>query len=276
MTPALSIVIVSYNAAAELDACLTSLASASRALAIEAIVVDNASRDDGPRRVAERHPFVRFVALDRNVGFARANNVGLRRASAETCLLLNSDTVVPEGALEGLLAALAESPDAAVVGPRLVRPDGRPELSWGAMIAPFAEARRKSLLWCLDRGEPWAVRRVAHLTSERRIVDWVSGACLLVRRVDAVAVDLLDERYFMYTEDVDFCASIRASGRLVVFDPRVSVVHKGGASVATARAATYEAYRRSHLAFYEKHHPGWVRLLRAYLRLRGRLPAPTA
>jgi GT2 family glycosyltransferase len=110
---------------------------------------------------------------------------------------------------------------------------------------------------------------VERLTRRRHSPDWVSGACLLVRRADAEAVGLLDERFFMYTEDVDFCAAIRARGRRIVFTPDVEVVHLRGRSVASAPAATRAAYRRSQMAFYEKHHPAWAPLLRLYLRLRG-------
>jgi GT2 family glycosyltransferase len=109
-------------------------------------------------------------------------------------------------------------------------------------------------------------------TRRGREVDWVSGACLMVRRADAEAVGLMDERFFMYTEDVDFCASVRARGRQVLFTPDAEVVHLRGRSRASASRMTEAAYRRSQLAFYEKHHPAWVPVLRAYLKARGRLP----
>ena len=88
-----------------------------------------------------------------------------------------------------------------------------------------------------------------------------------MRRADAEAVGLLDERYFMYTEDVDFCAAIRARGRRILFTPDVEVVHLRGRSAASAPAATRDHYRRSQLAFYEKHHPCWVPLLQLYVRI---------
>jgi GT2 family glycosyltransferase len=103
-------------------------------------------------------------------------------------------------------------------------------------------------------------------------VDWVSGACLLVRRADAEAVGLLDERYFLYTEDVDFCAAIRARGRRILFTPAAQIVHLRGRSRQTAPGPSEKAYRRSQIAFYEKHHPRWAPWLRLYLRLKGRLP----
>ncbi len=113
---------------------------------------------------------------------------------------------------------------------------------------------------------------VDRVTREERFVDWVSGACLLVFRSDAEAVGLLDERYFLYTEDVDFCAAIRKRGRKVLFTPAATITHARGRSRATAPHAMNEAYRRSHLAFYEKHHPRWAPLLAWYLRRRGELP----
>jgi GT2 family glycosyltransferase len=103
-------------------------------------------------------------------------------------------------------------------------------------------------------------------------VDWVSGACLLVRRQDAEAAGLLDERFFLYTEDVDFCASVRALGKTVRYTPEAEIVHARGRSRSHDPRASNAAYRRSHLAFYEKHHPRWAPLLRLYLSLRGERP----
>ena len=111
------------------------------------------------------------------------------------------------------------------------------------------------------------------MTSRPHEVDWVSGACLLVRRGDAEAVGLLDEQYFMYCEDVDFCAAVRANGGRVYFTPDAEVTHIRGRSAAVNSRATEEAYRRSHLAFYRKHHPRWEPLLRLYLALQGKCPS---
>jgi hypothetical protein len=207
-----------------------------------------------------------------NVGFARAANLGIRHSSGDLILLLNPDTEVPAGAIDTLAAVLESDVDAAVVGPRLVDAQGRAELSFGTMLGPFAELRQKALVRGSQRGVPVVRSYVDRLTRQPRVVDWVSGACLLVRRTDAEAVGLLDERYFMYAEDVDFCAAVRARGRKVLFTPAAEVVHVRGQSVASAPAATEAAYRRSQLAFYAKHHPRWTPLLRAYLKFRGRLP----
>lgn len=253
----LSIIIVSFNARADLERCLESLRAAPPSADHEIIVVDNGSTD-GSVEAARRFPGVRVIEAGANLGFARANNIGIRASSGVNLLLLNSDTVVPAGSLDRLLDELARDPSAAVVGPRLVDADGRAELSFGRMIGPLNELRQKRLARS-------AV--VEQLTRRRQYPDWVSGACLLVRRTDAEAAGGLDERFFMYTEDVDFCATIRALGRKILFTPNVEVVHLRGRSAASAPAATHGHYRRSQIAFYEKHHPLWVPLLKLYVRI---------
>jgi GT2 family glycosyltransferase len=269
--PRLSIVIVTYNSSAQIDECLRSLTSNPPRTAHEIVVVDNASSDGTADAVRARWHSVKTIEAGANLGFARANNLGIRHSSGSLVLLLNPDTVVPSGAIDTMTAVLETRPDVAIVGPRLIAADGRVELSFGWMMSPLAEARQKLLVRGSARGGPIAAY-VASLTRREHDVDWVSGACLLVRRDDAEAVGLMDERYFMYAEDVDFCAAIRARGRRVLFTPAAEVVHLRGQSRATAASATEAAYRRSQLAFYEKHHPGWAPWLRRYLKLRGKLP----
>jgi GT2 family glycosyltransferase len=182
-------------------------------------------------------------------------------------LLLNPDTIVPPGAIDRLVSALEQDSDAAAAGPRIVDADGRAELSFGRMISPLAELRQKLLV----TGGAGVLRPVIErMTQRTRYVDWVSGACLLAHRADLEAVGLFDERFFLYTEDVDVCASLRARGRRVLFVADVEIVHQRGRSAAGDPATTNTAYRRSRIAFYEKHHPAWVPFLRAYLKVFGR------
>jgi GT2 family glycosyltransferase len=261
----LSIIIVSYNTRADLEGCLASIHDCRPALSYEIIVVDNAS-SDGSGSAARRWTDVRVIEAGANIGFAAGNNIGIRASAGENLLLLNSDTVVPAGAIDGLVGALRAHPDVAVVGPRLVDADGRAEVSFGPMLSLFSELRQRKLTRGHERRDPGISRRVEEMTRREQWPDWVSGACLLVRRADADAVGLLDERYFMYTEDVDFCAAIRSRGRRVLFTPAVEMVHLRGRSAATAPAVTRDAYHRSHLAFYEKHHPLLAPLVRLYRR----------
>ena len=264
----LSIVIVSYNAKADLVRCLLSLHEAPPLETHDIVVVDNASTD-GSAAAARQWPAVRVLESPANVGFAAANNMGIRATNGRTLLLLNSDTIVGPGAIDGLLAALERHTDVAAVGPRLVDADGRVELSFGTMLTPLSEWRQQRLMRALARRNPRVTARLEALTREQQYPDWVSGACLLVRRADAEAVGLLDERFFMYTEDVDFCAALRARGRRILYTPAVQVVHLRGRSAASAPAATRAAYRRSHLAFYQKHAPLIAPLLRLYHLARG-------
>jgi N-acetylglucosaminyl-diphospho-decaprenol L-rhamnosyltransferase len=261
----LSILIVSYNTLVDLERCLQSLGQAPPSVSHEIIVIDNASSDGTQAAVKSRWPHARLISLESNAGFARATNVGFRQSDSELVLLLNSDTIVPPGAIDHLVRRIRELPGAAIVGPRLVDGKGAAELSFGRMMAPLAELRQKFL-----RREGQA--RIEEITSQPQVVDWVSGACLLVRRKEAEAVGLLDERYFMYCEDVDFCAAIRQRGGRVYFTPAAEVIHLRGRSAAADPKAVAMAYQRSHLAFYEKHHPRWVPFLRLYLALQGKLP----
>ena len=272
LPPQLSIVIVSYNARRDLEACLASLAAHPPNASHEIVVVDNASTD-GSADAAANVGGVQLVRETENRGFAAANNTGIRRTSGELILLLNSDTVVPAGAIDTLIGRLRAWPSAAVAGPKLIGGDGRVELSFGPMIGPLAELRQKTVMRLHERGFAPVSRWVERVTSTEHPVDWVSGAALLVYRRDAEAVDLLDERFFLYTEDVDFCASLRARGRQVLFTPAAHITHLRGRSRASAPERMNRAYRRSQLAFYAKHHPRWVPALKLYLKMKGELPS---
>ena len=264
------IVVVTYNARADVLACLASVHSHPPARPWTLHVVDNASGDGTPEAVAERWPSAVLTRLPGNRGFGAANNVGIAQGRHSQVLLLNSDTLVPPGQIERLCEVLdAHQPAVGIVGPRLEDAAGRPELSFGAMIGPLNEAIQKIRGRALAGGPAWWQRREWRRLEEPKSVDWVSGACLLAQRQVLSEVGGFDPRYFMYAEDVDLCAAARAAGYLVRFSPEAHIVHLGGRSRATAAAATYAHYRRSQLAFYEKHHPRWAALLRLYLRCRG-------
>ena len=265
--PRLSIIIVSFNACAELERCLASLHEPPPLVPHEIVVDDNGSTD-GSADAARQWPAVRVIEAGSNLGFSRGTNAGIRASTGEYVLLLNSDTIVPEGAVDRLVDELERDRDVAVVAPRLIDEAGRAELSFGSMVGPLNEFRQRLLVRGHERGVTPVSDWVEWVTKRPRFPDWVSGACLLVRREAAEAVGLLDERYFMYAEDVDFCAAIRARGSRVKFAPASTVIHARGRSAAAAPLATRVAYRQSQLAFYAKHHPGWVPWLRLYLRLR--------
>lgn len=267
--PSIAIVIVSYNVCTELDACLRSLVGQTDPYPATITVVDNASTDGTPQMLRERWPGVTVIAAGANVGFARGNNLGIRATQSDFVWLLNPDTSVPPGALRTLVEALARRPDAAAAGARLVDGDGRPELSFGWTISPTGELFQKLLLALYRRRVEPIVRRVERWTREAGERHWISGACMLVRRSDLDAVGLLDERFFMYTEDVDLCVSLRRRGRKILFVPDAEVRHLRGRSAAV-NPATERLRRQSQLAYYRKHHPQWVPVLHAYLKITGK------
>ncbi|HEX7085513.1 MAG TPA: glycosyltransferase family 2 protein [Vicinamibacterales bacterium] len=265
----LAIVIVAYNAVRDLTAALESLSAAPPSIPTGIVVVDNASTEDVPGLVRARFPGVTLIEAGANLGFARGVNLGVRNSTSEYVLLLNPDTTVPPGAIDRLVASLQQAPEVGAIGPRLVDAAGRAELSFGRMYSPLSELRTKLWLGMQARGVPFVQAAIERATSRARDVDWVSGACLLVRRLAGEAVGWLDERYFLYAEDVDFCAALRAAGWRVRFTPDVQVVHHRGRSGASRPDATRRAWHASHLAFYRKHRPRWAPWLERYLRWRG-------
>ena len=269
----LAIIIVSYNVREELRACLDSLVGHTAPYRTEIVVVDNASTDGTASAVRERWPMVRVIEAGSNLGFARANNLGIRATASEFVLLLNPDTIIPPAAVPTLVRGLAVHPEAAAAGPRLIDDHGFPELSFGWAIGPLGELRQKVVGGLHHRRVRRVVRMVDQWARQAGPREWVSGACLLVRRADLESVGLLDERFFMYTEDVDLCVSLRKRGREILFVPQSEVLHLRGRS-AGRNPATERMRRLSQLAYYEKHHPAWVPMLRAYLRVSGKLPSP--
>jgi N-acetylglucosaminyl-diphospho-decaprenol L-rhamnosyltransferase len=246
--PRLSIVVVSWNTAALLRACLRSLEAGSAGLQVETIVVDNASPDDSGLMVRREFPGVRLIQNSTNAGYARANNQGIAESHAPYVMLLNSDTQMLPAALPGLLDFVASHPEAGAAGPRLMRPDGSPQ--------PFAFGGDPTIGYLLARGLSRVLRRrYLHdwATQVFQPVDWVSGACLLVRRSAIEQAGLLDENFFMYFEDNDWCLRLRRAGWKIYFVPQAQVVHLGGRSVAVNPAAR-NFYAQSLSYFYRKHY----------------------
>ena len=269
--PSLTIVIVTYNVRAELEACLRSIGADPALTSAEVVVVVNASQDGTPAAVRASGTNARLIEAGGNLGFAHANNLGIRATSGEHVLLLNPDTVVSPGAIPALARELSRHPEAAAVGPRLVDAQGFAELSFGEATGPLGELRQKVLGGLYNRRFPFVRGLVDRRTREAGPRAWVSGACLLLRRVDLESAGLLDERFFMYMEDVDLCATLTASGRKILYLPDAEIVHLRGRS-AGRNPQTERMRRLSQLAYYEKRHPAWLPLLRLYLKITGKLP----
>jgi GT2 family glycosyltransferase len=262
----LTIAIVSYNAKEELTACLESVFGSTRLESFEVIVVDNASTDGTVEMLADRFPRVRVIASPENLGFGRGSNLCWHEAKSGLVLFLNSDTVVSDRALDRLVDLARERPEAGAIGPRLLYPEGEIQMSFGAMPRIASELLQK--LWNAGyaRGRGPLRNAVRNRYSRERTVDWVSAACLLTRRDTLETVSGFDENFFLYSEDIDLCARIRATGARILFTPEVEIVHLLGRSVSKDRDRVVYESHRSRLYFYEKHHRRLeVLLLKLYM-----------
>ncbi len=247
----LTIIIVNWNTCALLRAALTSLDAATQALNCEVVVVDNASTDGSVAMIERAFPHVRLLQNEHNVGFARANNQALARSRSEYILLLNSDTVVQPNALQQLLAFARLHPEAGGMGPRLLNSDGSLQIS----CYPLLTASRE--FWRLIFLDELLARRATYdmarwSTTRPREVEVIQGACLLLHRTALDQVGFLDERYFMYSEEMDLCYRLRQADWKLYWVPQAQVIHYGGASSAQMAAEMYVQLYRSKVQFQRK------------------------
>jgi hypothetical protein len=254
----LSIVIVSYNASKLLETCLHHVFKAlsfAKFKKTEVIVVDNASSDDSVRLVKNRFPSVYLICNKKNVGFAKGNNQGIKKSHGRYILLLNSDTKISQDALVSAVSEAEKDEKIAVVGGRLLNTDDSIQQSVG-----FFPTLLKVFFWMSfldDIGPISDLIKPYHVTNrgfykKSQEVDWVSGAFMLVRR-DAIAkVGLLDEKIFMYGEEVEWCYRIKKVGYKIYYYPSVSVYHYKGGSGAGEYSGIVEEFT-SLLYFYKKH-----------------------
>lgn len=259
--PEVSVVLVNFNDKGHLLECLQSLESNAGETVLETIVVDNNSSDGSPEFIRKHFPKVRLICNTQNLGYAKANNQGIRESRGEFVLLLNSDTICYPRGLDLLLGELKANPGAGAAGPALT--DGRRgfQVSFGRRVSFFPELFQKCLL------NPY-YRLKLRVKPRKRQVGWLSGACLLSRRAILKEAGLFDENFFLYFEDIDLCLRIRQKGWSLWYLPEARFFHKGEASTEQCKLFSRYHYRRSQLYFYQKHTSPLSRtLLRLYLRL---------
>jgi N-acetylglucosaminyl-diphospho-decaprenol L-rhamnosyltransferase len=260
----LSIVLVSYNDVRRLRACLAALKENPPSAEHEILVVDNASTDGSPEAVRREFLDVRVIANPGNAGFSAANNRGVAASRGRFLLFLNTDTLVPRGALTALLERLASDPSAGAAGPALVHGPGDYQVSFGNRVEFFAQVFQKFVL-----NPRW--KRALRRRRDEREAGWLSAACLLCRREAFEQTGGFDERFFIYFEDIDLCVRMRKADWKLLYVPSVEVSHEGGATTSSTPALRAESrfeYRRSQLTFYRKHNSrASRRLLRASLRM---------
>ena len=269
----LAIIVLNYRTAQLTADCLDSL-RAEITPRIRVLVVDNASRDGSAERI-EAHiaardfgAWARVLRSPINGGFAAGNNLGIREVSARAYMLLNSDTLVRPGAVRELLRVSQERPDVGMVGPSFVDGGGHPLDSCFTFPHPMSELLRSANTGLVTR----ALRRFetpARHGDSPLEPDWMPFACVVIRREVIDVVGLLDDGYFMYFEDVDYCLKLRAAGWTLLYWPNACVVHLvGGSSDVTAKGAARKRapryYYEARARFFTKHFgPGGMLLANA-------------
>ncbi|MFI4947135.1 MAG: glycosyltransferase family 2 protein [Burkholderiales bacterium] len=248
--PRVAVVVVSYETRETLLEGLAALASEPDA---SVVVVDNASSDGSAAAVRARFPSVRLIANPENVGFARACNQGARDSRAPFLLFLNPDATLAPGSLTTLAALLQARPRVGAVGPRTRSANGDIQVSTGPDLSLLSEIRQRRLVRGVALRDAAVLVEAEGLHAVEREADWVSGACLLIRREVFDAVSGFDERFFLYEEDADLCRRVREAGFNVLYSPAAEACHALGRSMARDPGRARLEYQRSHLLYYRKH-----------------------
>jgi N-acetylglucosaminyl-diphospho-decaprenol L-rhamnosyltransferase len=254
----LSIVIVNYQSKEALLTCLATLEDAAPGLSRETVVIDNDSRDGTPDALARETPATRVIANAENVGYARAVNQGIRATTGTFVLVMNPDCELRPAAVRRLVDYLRTHARVAIVGPRILNPDGSIEYSARSFPDHFTFLfNRYSLLTRLFPNNRWTRR---YLLSDWdhasvRDVDWLSGACVVARREAIDQVGGMDEAFFMFNEDVDWCKRMRLAGWVNAYVPDAVCVHHIGASRRRTAARVILERHRGMVHYFHKHHP---------------------
>jgi len=249
----LSIIIINWNTRQLLVECIHSLYQTLSGLTFDIWVVDNASTDDSVAAVRENFPAANIIANTANVGFACGNNQAMAQCEGRTMLLFNSDAVATPGSIQALVGLADSQPRAGIVGAHLLNTDG----TFQASHTPFPNLWQEFLILS-GAGRLWMGRVYpSHGPEEDKgpqAVGYVEGACLLVRREAYQQVGGLDEGYFMYTEEVDWCYAMKRAGWQVWYHPQAKIVHHGGASSRHRRTQREGDLYRSRVRFFRKNY----------------------
>lgn len=261
----LSITICSWNTKEDLRYCLQSLENQKGDVSFEVIVWDNASEDNSAEMVEKEFPWVRLIKSPANIGFSAGHNRAASCSKGHFLFVLNSDTYVHPGALKKIIDYMKEHPDTAILGPKLLNPNGTLQYSCRRFPTPMAALFRNTPLGKLFPRNPYLREYLMQDWShdEIREVDWVSGAAMCVRREAWEKLKGFDEQFFMYMEDVDICFRAWQMGMRVVYFPQAVVTHAIGRSTDRVANKMIRLFHKSMLGFYKKNYlpkvPLWLR-----------------
>ena len=228
----LSILIVNYNGREYLENCLNSVYRQTHRVSFEIIFVDNHSSDNSAEIVKTKFPKVKIIQNRENLGFDKANNQGLNIYQGKYALLLNNDTITRDGSFDKMVEFMERNPQAGACGPKLLNTDGTPQHQGGLFARQFWRSKVPTK------------------------VDYVLGACLLVRREAIDKVGGLDENFFFSNDDLDWCRRIRKAGWDIYFVPGAEVIHAGGFTTRRFKEKLFVEGFRGGLYFCKKHYGG--------------------
>jgi GT2 family glycosyltransferase len=265
----IAVIIVNWNAREDLRVCLTSLYAEPRPrVSYDVWVVDNASEDGSAAMVTSKFPQVYLIKNTENLGFSKANNQAIARADSRYVFLLNSDAAIHAGALDALAAYADTHTAAGILGPKVLNPDGTLQYSCRRFPSLGAGFFRNTYLGRLFPNNSFArdylMTNFDHATDTS--VDWVSGCAMLIRRETIGKIGALDERFYMYCEDVDICQRVWDSGQEVVYVPEAVVTHTIGRSSDKNADRMIWEFHRSWYEYDLKRHPKSSVIRRAAVR----------
>lgn len=254
----ISIIIVSWNASDFLEKCIQSILKESSNIQFEIIVVDNDSTDGSPEMLQNLFPSVNLIRNNENFGFAKANNIGIRKARGNYICLINSDVEVLPECFVRMLEYMKKNPEIGMLGPQILNPDETVQRTcrgWPTLWNLFCRAIALDTLF--PKMKMFSCREMTYWAQDSiREIEVLSGCFLMVRRGAMDKVGLLDERFFIYAEDVDWCKRFWMAGWKVVYYPLAQSIHYGGASSENAPVRFYLEMQRANLCYWQKHHGG--------------------
>jgi len=258
-----SVIIVSWNTRRILAECVASICAQLTSDSYEIIVVDNASTDDTVQFIETECPQIKLIKNDENLGFAKANNLGIRASCGRYVCLVNSDVIVLEDCIDRLVAFMDDNPRVGMAGPRILNPDQTLQVScrrfpsvWNNLCQTFG------LNYLFPKSPFFSEPFMKYWTHDQiRHVDVLSGCFWMIRRKALDEVGLLDEDFFFYGEDVDWCKRFHDAGWDIVFFPQAEAIHKHAASTKKDPIRFYIELHKADLRYWSKHHGLFGRLM---------------
>lgn len=248
----LSVILVSYNTKELLNQCLNSLRTNLKSSRPEIIVVDNCSQDGSVEMVSSNFPWVRLIRNESNMGFARATNQGIRASHGKYVLLLNPDALIIEDAIGEMLRWMENHQDIGICGPQLVNEDGTIQRSIFSFPSLLSVTMVHVCFFLAPINRLLRIEEFKDHTSSR-VVECVSGACFMIRRDVMNSIGLLDERFFLYAEEMDFCLRTKLDGWKVYYLAKAKVIHYGGKSCGSNPAFGFIEFHRAQQLYYAKY-----------------------